>query len=102
MTTNNAMHQWFIYLFDQRKDEQGYVKCFECGKKMHEDTWKHLSTCYSHILSKKTFPKYKGEEFNIVIVHSDCHQLYTISPSKAAHQFAKYEELLEKHYNNEL
>lgn len=90
------MHQWFVYLFDQRKDKDGFVKCFECGKKMHEDTYKHLTTCYSHILSKKTFPKFKGEGWNIEIVHPDCHNLYSMGGIKAVNQIKKYNQLIEK------
>lgn len=98
----NPMHLWFIYLFDQQKDEKGYVKCFECDKKMHEDTYKYLTTCYSHILAKKDYEEYKGKEWNIKIVHPDCHHLYSMSPKKAKKQYALYLELLEKHKNNEL
>ena len=102
MNQNSVRHRWFAYLFDERKDDENYVRCFECGKKMSESTWKELSTCYSHILSKKTFPEYKGCAWNVKIVHPDCHNLYTISPSKAINQYKEYLELLDKHYNKQL
>jgi len=98
----NAMHQWFMYLFEQRMDSNRSVHCFECNKLMHEDYYKDLSICYSHILSKKTYPQYKGKEWNIEITCPDCHHLYTVLPSKATNQYAKYLELLEKHKNNAL
>ena len=81
------MHQWFLYLFDMRKDENGYVKCFECGKPMHEDTYKEQTTCYSHILEKSKYPEYAGDPDNVVIVHPDCHHLYTMRPKKAINQY---------------
>lgn len=93
------MHLWFIYLFDQRKDQYGYVRCFECGKKMHEDTWKMLSSCYSHILSKKKYPEMKGDENNVEICHPDCHHLYGFRPMLAKNQYAKYLKLKEDYEN---
>lgn len=102
MRTINPMLQWYAYLFEQRMDEDHFVKCFECGKRMSEASWKELSTCYSHILGKKSYPEYKGNAKNVVIVHTDCHYLYTIKPSDATNQYAEYLRLLEKHYKKEL
>ena len=92
-SVKNPLHQWYMYLFETRMDNLGYVRCFECGKKMSESTYKQLSTCYSHILSKKKYPKYKGEEWNVKIVHPDCHNLYTIKPSSAENQYKEYLKL---------
>jgi hypothetical protein len=78
-------------------DNMGYVKCFECGKRMSEATYKHLSTCYSHILSKKKYPEYKGAEWNVKIVHPECHHLYTVRPSNAINQYSEYLKLKDKH-----
>lgn len=89
----NPMHLWFIYLFDQRKDERGCVKCFECGGLMHEDHYKEMSSCYSHILSKKLFPQFKGEEWNVKICHPECHSVYSIRPTKAVKQYEEYLKL---------
>lgn len=94
------MHLWFFYLFESRMDEHGYVRCFECGKKMHEDTYKYLLTCYSHILEKSRFPKWKGEEFNVQIVHPDCHHLYTMNPKKATNQWNLRLKLLKQYYDS--
>lgn len=91
------MHMWFKHLFDCRKDEKGYVKCFECGKRMHEDTYKELTTCYSHILEKKKYKLAAGDENNVVIVHPDCHHLYTMQPRKAVNQFNLRLKLLEQY-----
>lgn len=90
------MHEWFKYLWDSRQDEKGQIECFECGKKMTKETWRDLSTCYSHILSKKNYPEFKGEEWNLKIVHPDCHNLYTIKPSKAKNQYKEYLRLKNK------
>lgn len=91
--SNNMMHSWFIHLFESRMDEEGFVKCFECGKKMSENTYKELSSCYSHILSKSQYPEYAGKEWNVKIVHPDCHNLYSMSPKKAINQYNEYLKL---------
>lgn len=62
-----------------------------------------MNSCvYSHLLNKKQFKEYAFKDWNLKIVCPECHSLYTLYPKKAVNQFAKYEELLEKHYNNEL
>lgn len=97
---NNPMHQWFAYLFESRMDVNHCVQCFECGKTMQEETYKDLSTCYSHILGKKQYPMYKGNPQNVKIVHPDCHTLYTLKPKEAKNQYKEYLKLL-KQYKNE-
>lgn len=92
------MHQWFKYLFDERKDKDGFVKCFECGRSLHENVYKDITTCYSHILAKSLYPQHAGNEENIEIVHPDCHNLYTMKPKQAKNQYNKYLEL-KKIYN---
>ena len=91
--SNNIMHKWFAYLFEQRMDTNGYIYCFECGKPMHESSYKDLSTCYSHILSKKIFPQFAGEEWNVCITCPDCHHIYSMRPTKATKQYDKYLKL---------
>lgn len=96
----NPMHIWFFYLFEQRMDENGYVKCFECGKPMHESAYKHTLTCYSHILEKSKhggYPQFAGKEWNVMIVHPDCHHLYSMRPTKATNQYNLRLKLLEEH-----
>jgi len=95
--TDNPMHKWFKYLFDQRMNKNGYVFCFECGKAMHEDDYKDISACYSHILGKKQYPTFAGMEENIKIVHPDCHNIYTMTPKKAVHQYAEYLKFKQKY-----
>jgi len=91
--TNNVMHQWFAHLFEYRMNSNGFVRCFECGKPMHESVYKDMSMCYSHILSKKKFPQFAGEEWNVKIVHPDCHTLYSMRPKKATNQYNEYLKL---------
>ena len=98
MSSPNIMHQWFKHLFEQRMDTNHYVKCFECGGLMHENTYKELSICYSHILAKSEYVEHVGNPENIEIVHPDCHNLYTMRPKKAIKQYAKFLQLKNKYY----
>jgi DNA-directed RNA polymerase subunit RPC12/RpoP len=91
------MHEWFAYLFEQRMDRQHNIYCFECGDRMPESLYKELSTCYSHLLGKKQYPKYAGNAANVVIVCPDCHHLYTMKPKQAVKQYAKYKQLLKEY-----
>lgn len=91
------MHLWFTYLFDQRINAFGYVPCFECGKLLHKDTYREITTCYSHILGKKQYPTYAGDPNNIEICCPDCHNLYTMEPQKAIKQYAKYLKLKQQY-----
>jgi len=84
----NLMHLWFEYLWEERCNEKGQIKCYECGKIMNRNTWKEYSTCYSHIYPKSTYPLLKGNEENVVITHPDCHFLYETTPKKAKNQYA--------------
>lgn len=96
-TSINPMHEWFKYLFEERMDSNGYVKCFECGGLMHENTYKELTTCYSHILPKSKYPTEKGNSDNVKICHPDCHTLFTIKPSEATNQYKEYLKFKEKY-----
>lgn len=93
------MHQWFMYLFEQRMDTNGVVHCFECGKPLYEQNNKDISACYSHILDKgiKKYRKYAGEAENVEITCLDCHTLYTLKPTEAIKQYAKSIFLKEKY-----
>ncbi len=94
----NPLHEWFAYLFEEQMDKDGYVKCFECGNRMHQDTYKELSICYSHILPKSKYPDLAGDPDNVVIVHPDCHNLYTMQPRKAKNQYNYFLKLKELHH----
>ncbi len=93
----NEMHEWFKYLFEYRMDEKGFVECFECGKKMSKQTYQNNMSCYSHILEKSKYPELAGNEDNVVIVHPDCHNLYTMRPTKATNQYNLKQQLKEKY-----
>ena len=87
------MHEWFMYLFQQRADGHGFVKCFECGRNMHMSTYIGNTVCYSHLLEKAKYPQYAGDPENVVIVHPDCHNLYTMKPKEAKNQYKAMQEL---------
>lgn len=89
-TYSNPLHEWFKYLFDIRKDSKGIIKCYECNYPLHEETYKEISTCYSHILSKKEYPLLAGNPDNVVITCPNCHNLYTMKPKCAKKQYSLY------------
>lgn len=91
------MHLWFMHLFEERMNSSGWLHCFECGHPMHEDNYKDNSCCYSHILSKTWYPDFAGDPDNVVIVHPDCHNIYTMRPKKAVNQYNKYLQLKEEY-----
>lgn len=97
MSSVNPMHEWFKYLFTKQMDANGYVNCFECGKPMHQEQYMELTTCYSHILPKSTYPGQAGNPENVKIVHPACHDLYTNLPSNAIKQYTLYLQLKEKY-----
>lgn len=94
---DNFMHTWFKYLWDSREDKWGFIRCFECDKRMYHDNYRELSSCYSHILGKKQYPEHAGNPENVVIVDPDCHNLYTMKPKEAKNQYALYLKLKEKY-----
>lgn len=97
-TSPNVMHQWFQYLFDQRKDKDGFIDCFECGTFLHEMNYRDITICYSHLLEKSKYPQYAGDERNVVITCPDCHNLYTMRPKQAIKQYEAAQQL-KKLYN---
>ena len=91
------MHQWFMYLFEQRMNAWGVVHCFECGNILKEEVFKQNTCCYSHILDKSLYPAYAGEQENIAICCPDCHNLYTMRPKLAFNQYKQKLKLIEKY-----
>ena len=96
------MHSWFLSLFKKRMDRDGNIKCFECGETMSANSYSANPMCYSHILPKAKYRDYAMKEWNVVIVHPDCHNLYEMRPSKAINQHNLKKELLLKLSNEEL
>ncbi len=94
----NDRHEWFKYLFEQRMNGGGWLNCFECHEPMHEEIYKENTICYSHLLEKSQYPQLAGNPDNVVIVHPDCHHLYSMKPKEATNQYNEYLRL-KKLYN---
>jgi 5-methylcytosine-specific restriction endonuclease McrA len=91
------MHQWFMYLFEQRMDATGYCYCFECGRPMHESQYKDNSCIYSHLIEKSKYPAYAGDASNLKICCPDCHTLFSMKPKEAVNQYKAAQEFKQKH-----
>jgi hypothetical protein len=91
-----TMYNFFLSIWDSLREEN--KKCFETGAKIYEPR----SYNFHHILPKETYPEYKFSEWNIALVswhtHDQIHKDIDLTPKVKA----KYEELLEKHKNDEL
>jgi 5-methylcytosine-specific restriction endonuclease McrA len=91
------LHKWFMYLYEQRADSHGFVKCFECGRNMHMSTYIGNTMCYSHLVEKSRYPQFAGDPDNVKIVHPQCHHLYSMEPKKAVHQYEAYINYKKEH-----
>jgi 5-methylcytosine-specific restriction endonuclease McrA len=97
------LHEWFLEVWKEREEfdsnGRGYVTCFETGKKLYSDYYMSNSCCYSHLIPKSKRPDLAMEDFNLKIVHPDCHAQYETFPEKAPKQYALRQELLNKLIN---
>jgi hypothetical protein len=90
-------HELFLEIWDER-ETNGYVTCFETGKKLKREIYRMNSACYSHILPKSKYPEYDLVKMNIEIVHPDAHGNYENNCEKAPNQCNRKKELLAMHY----
>lgn len=98
------MWEWFLQIWDEREDEQGYCYCFESGKKMHRSYYRMLSSVYDHVLEKNDnqYPEYKFVKKNIVIILPEVHYKKGSNIDFTPKIKAYRDELLELHRNGEL
>ena len=101
-------HQLFLEIWDELEQETNngnlYVTCFETGKFLFREQYRENTCIYHHILEKSDskFPQYDLCKWNIVILHPYTHSQVHIDIDKTPKVKDKYEELLQKHLNNEL
>lgn len=91
---SNQMHEFFISLFDKRKDIDGYVRCYQTGTMMHESAYKYNSAIYSHCLPKKKYPQYAFEEWNVLIVTPESHSKWEAKKTNVPKMYAYYQDIL--------
>lgn len=101
---SKEMNAFFREIWDEREDEEGYVRCFETGREMHGSRYRSLTTCYHHVLEQGNtkFPQYAFLKENIVILHPDVHIRYHNNPDSCPKVKALREKLLSLHYENKL
>lgn len=84
-------NEWLLKLWDSQEVD-GYIICFECGGKIPRSL-RTNSCCYSHILDKFSYPELALEEFNVKIVHPECHDQFEKNPVMARKQYELSEKL---------
>jgi hypothetical protein len=67
------MRAFFLQIWDERQDEQGYCYCFETGTPMHRSRYRELSTVYDHVLEKHHWSEYAFCPKNIIIILPEVH-----------------------------
>jgi hypothetical protein len=103
---NEKMMEFFESIWNSRseKDSIGwYVRCFETGLKMREDVYKKMKSVYHHVLYKSSYPQYKWNKDNVVIIRPDIHEQTHVNEEKTPN-ILKYRKKLLNLYkikNNE-
>jgi len=89
------LHSWFLEVWDAKeKLNNGFIYCQECGGRLKREIYRENICCYSHILPKSKYKNLAMMDWNIFIVHPDCHALYENGSEKAIRQRAYKEHLL--------
>lgn len=88
------LHQWLFELFDKRKDQDGYVYCYESGVRMHESKYKYNLLIYSHCYPKASYPQYAMEEWNVLIVMPEKHNQWGDDRSKTPRMKEYFDNLV--------
>ena len=74
------MWQFYKYLWNKAK---GKRKCQICSIPLCGE---NLSIYHEHLLEKSTWPQFKYEEKNMILICSDCHSLKTNGFPKEIHK----------------
>lgn len=98
----SEMHEWFRELWDEREDEEGYIRCFESGRPLHGRIYRSNTCCYDHVLEKSVYPQYAMNKKNIVIIHPDIHTVRHKDLDNCPRIKKLRMELLELHAQNKL
>ena len=96
------MRYWFLEIWDERQDENGYCYCFETGKPMSRNFYRELSTVYDHVLEKSNYEEYKFLKKNIVIILPKVHHQKGTDIDKTPKIKAYRQQLLKLHEKGEL
>ena len=99
----NELHEWEMELWDKLEDKNGYVYCYETGTPMHRDKYKSNLSIYSHCYPKSTYKEIAMEEWNLLLVLPEIHELWGQDSSKTPKMKQYFEtvckEEFDKFYN---
>jgi hypothetical protein len=87
------MHAWFLEIWDEREDEDGYVRCFETDVLMHRSRYRENPACYSHCLPKSRYKEIAFDPRNILIVLPSVHAKYEWDHDRTPRMKAYLEQL---------
>lgn len=82
---------FYIHIWDNRP-----CRCFETNELLSREN-SHIH----HILHKETYPEYRHESWNVIIVSATVHDQIHLDIKKCPKTYTLYLELLDKHINFE-
>lgn len=102
--TEQTLKQFALFreIWDEREDETGFCYCFETNQRLDPVLYRSNSAVYDHVLEKQTYPEYRFNKKNIVILHPEVHQQKGNNIDKCPKLKAYREKLLSLHLEHKL
>lgn len=96
------MFNLFKEIWDEREDVMGYCYCYETGEVLPGWLYRSNIACYDHVLEKSSYPQYRLNKKNIIIVHPDVHSQRHLNIDKCPNTKLYREKLKSLHYEDKL
>lgn len=103
---NIRMMNFFLGIWMKRRERDSvgwFVRCFETNLKLREDRYMNMKSIYHHVLYKSSYPQYKYDEENVVIILPNVHEQTHVNEEKTPNIWQYKKELLNSYQikNNE-